>query len=70
MDTELAGCFDAGQETLLAGIISAEAASILKDLPHVRVVENITEPSLEAIFAVSRSAAAEKTALIRPYYAI
>ena len=70
MDTELAGWFDAGQETLLAGMISAEAAPILKDLAHVRVVENMTEPSLEAIFAVSRSAAAEKTALIRPYYAI
>ena len=69
MNDDLIAYFEPYDETLLAGIISPEA-EILLDQTDVSVVSSLSELSLEAIFAIGNGQAAEKTTLIRPYYAI
>ena len=70
MDNELVDYFNKYDQTLLAGMLSPEAAILLKDHPNVQQATEITEPSLEAIYAVAKSALPVETTIIRPYYAV
>jgi tRNA threonylcarbamoyladenosine biosynthesis protein TsaB len=69
MDPDLADCFKADKNLLLAGILSPEAQKILEN-SNISIVKSITEPSLEAIYAVAKDKPPQETGLIRPFYAI
>jgi len=70
MDTDFAACFPAGEVTHVAGMLSPDIQRILSDATHVIPVPELTEPSLEAIYAASETQKPEKSVLVRPYYAI
>jgi tRNA threonylcarbamoyladenosine biosynthesis protein TsaB len=67
MDSDLIAYFEPYDETILAGVISPEA-EILLEQTDVSVLSSLTEPSLEAIFAVAKAQEPVKNAIIRPYY--
>lgn len=70
MDADLLDYFDRDTETGLVGMISPEAAVLLDGQTHIRPDPAITEPSLEAIYAVAQGLKASESAVIRPYYAL
>jgi tRNA threonylcarbamoyladenosine biosynthesis protein TsaB len=67
MDADLIAYFEPYDETILAGVISPEV-EILLEQTDVSVLSSLTEPSLEAIFAVANGQPVVKNAIIRPYY--
>lgn len=69
LDSELSDYFAGKGKILVAGMLSPETELILKSQPDIQWASEISEPSLEAIFAVSKSETPVQTAIIRPYYA-
>ena len=70
MDDELSNYLDQHKGLIMAGVFSPEAEALLTGRADITMLPEIREPSLEAIFAVSKDIPATETAIIRPYYAI
>jgi tRNA threonylcarbamoyl adenosine modification protein YeaZ len=69
MDNDLAEYFSKDDNLVVAGILSSEAEKIINN-SNISIDSEITEPSLEAIFAIAKDKPAQENALIRPYYAV
>lgn len=70
MDSELADYMASNTISHVAGVLSPEAQAILSPISNLHIIEQITEPSLEAIYAVSGPLKAGDNSLVRPYYTI